>query len=153
MRRSLILALTAAVLATAAFPAVAAAAPGSDRAPALSTTAPDTGKVCDINWRRSVRAMKRLIRCAAVHFDVPGGAHKAIDVAECESNFNPDAWNASGCAGYGCGGVFQHHMRYWAGRAQQYGFPGASVFNGRANTFVSMQMVRAAGNWNDWSCA
>lgn len=91
-----------------------------------------------------------LIECIAPHYGV--GKDKAHSVAECESGHDPKAYNASGCNGEGCGGVFQHHMGYWDERAANYGHAGASVFDGYANTHVAMQYVVADGGWGAWEC-
>lgn len=117
-------------------------------APADAVTRRDPVKdwVCDIDWRQGDRQVRRLIRCAAERWRVPGGPSKAIAVARCESGFDPRA-HANGNAG-----VFQHRTTYWPGRARTWGFPGASVYNGRANVIVSVRMAARFG-WDAWSCA
>lgn len=102
--------------------------------------------LCAIDWRRGDAAIRRLIRCAEQRWSVPGGAAKAIDVARCESGFEPDAYSS------GNAGVYQHATRYWPARAQSFGFRGWSVYNGRANVIVTMRMVHRLG-WDAWSCA
>jgi hypothetical protein len=102
--------------------------------------------VCDYKWRDSTYQVKRLIRCAARRWKVSGGPQKALDVARCESHFNPTAYSN------GNAGVFQQRVRYWKARARTYGFAGASVYNGRANVIVSVRMAHAGG-WGAWSCA
>jgi hypothetical protein len=102
--------------------------------------------VCDYRWDDSTFQLKRLIRCAARRWTVPGGPQKALDVAECESNFDPRAY------GGGNGGVFQQRLSYWPARARMFGFPGMSVYNGRANVIVSVRMAHGAG-WSAWTCA
>ena len=52
---------------------------------------------------------KRLIRCAASHWVVPGGAAKAICIAGRESGLVPTATSAGGAYL----GLFQHSARYW----------------------------------------
>jgi hypothetical protein len=101
--------------------------------------------VCDYRWRDSTHQIKRLIRCAARRWSVPGGPAKALSVARCESNFDPGAY------GSGNAGVFQQAVPYWPGRARAYGFPSVSVYNGRANVIVSIRMAHAGG-WGAWSC-
>jgi hypothetical protein len=102
--------------------------------------------VCDYRWRQGPREVKRLIRCAARRWRVPGGPDRAIDVARCESRFDPRAhYN-------GNAGVFQQRVIYWPDRARTWGFPGASVYNGRANVIVSVRMAARSG-WDAWSCA
>jgi hypothetical protein len=107
-----------------------------------------SSRICDFDWRESRREVKRLIRCAARHWRSPGGANKALDIARCESGYNPDAYNPAGYAG-----VFQHATRYWPDRADRWGFPNRSVYNGRANVIVSIRMARSDGDWGAWGCA
>jgi hypothetical protein len=102
-------------------------------------------RVCAIQWRRGTPFVKRLIRCAAHHFRVPGGPAKALRVAFRESKFTPRAFNARSCAQ----GIYQHLCRYWRGRARAFGFRRWSPYNARANIFVTMRMVRLEG-WGPW---
>ena len=102
--------------------------------------------LCRIDWRDGTREVKRLIRCATRKWRIPGGATKALAVARCESGFDPSAY------GSGNAGVFQQAVPYWPGRAKEYGFPGWSVYNGRANVIVSIRMAHRDG-WGAWSCA
>ena len=101
-------------------------------------------KICNFDWRKGTFQVRRLVRCAANHWDVPGGATTALYVANRESQFHPNAYNASGCAG-----IYQHMLRYWPGRAAAYGFRGWSAFNARANIIVTMRMVKHNG-WGPW---
>ena len=106
--------------------------------------------MCDYGWQRGDWHVKRLIRCAAHRWPVPGAGYQAISVAECESNLNPRAYNSSG----GYAGLFQQSTRYWASRARQWGLPDRSVYNGRANIIVSIRMAHAARSWGAWAgCA
>ena len=131
-RRALVAALATTMLLAAPADAVHRRDPVKDR-------------MCAIDWRDGERAVRRLIRCAAERWKVPGGPHKAIAVARCESGFDPRA------SGNGNGGVFQHRIVYWPGRARTWGFPRASVYNGRANVIVSVRMAHRFG-WGAWSC-
>lgn len=115
-------------------------------AQAVRTRDPVKDRVCDVDWREGKQQVKRLIRCAARRWRVPGGVTKAIDVARCESGFDPRAY-ANGNAG-----VYQHRLIYWPARARTWGFPKASVYNGRANVIVSIRMAARFG-WDAWSCA
>ena len=102
--------------------------------------------VCHFAWWRGVREIKETIRCAAHRWEVHGGARRALKVAECESGFNPDA------RGNGYVGVYQHLKKAWPDRAATFGFKGASAFNGRANSIVSVRMAHTGG-WSPWkSC-
>lgn len=102
-------------------------------------------KVCPIDWRRGTWFVKKLIRCAAARYAVPGGAPKALAIASRESHFDPRAYNAYS----GALGIYQHLRRYWPGRAYAYGFKGWSGFNARANIIVTMRMVDRVG-WSPW---
>jgi hypothetical protein len=102
-------------------------------------------RVCAIQWRKGTPFVKKLIRCAAHHFRVPGGPAKALQVASRESKFAPRAFNARSCAL----GIYQHLCRYWRGRARAFGFGRWSPYNARANIFVTMRMVRLEG-WAPW---
>jgi len=134
---------------------VAALASASLLAPAvLSATAAEARtvplRVCDNEWQRGTWHIKQLIRCAARRWSVPGGALKAIAVADCESHLNPRALSSSGSYA----GLFQQSTHYWPSRAQAFGQRDRSVYNGRANVIVSIRMAHAARSWSDWAgCA
>ena len=129
--------LIAAILTVASGPVSRAAEPeGAYQVPA---------KICNIDWRKGTWQVKQLIRCAAAHWHVPGGAGTALAIADRESQFRPRAYNPSGCAG-----IYQHMLRYWPGRAADYGFTGWSAFNARANIIVTIKMVKRGG-WGPWS--
>jgi hypothetical protein len=102
--------------------------------------------VCDYRWRDSTYQVKKLIRCAARRWHVPGGPDEAVSVAECESHLDP------GADGGGNAGVFQQNLTYWPWRADAFGFPGASAYNARANIIVSVRMAHRSG-WGAWACA
>ncbi len=106
--------------------------------------APASSKICNYDWQKGTYQVRRLIRCAANHWHVPGGASLALAIANRESKFHPNAYNPSGCAG-----IYQHMLRYWPGRAAEYGFRGWSAFNARANIIVTMRMVNRSG-WGPW---
>ena len=101
-------------------------------------------KICNFDWRKGTYQVRQLVRCAANHWNVPGGSAMALYVANRESKFHPNAYNPSGCAG-----IYQHMLRYWPGRAAAYGFRGWSAFNARANIIVTMRMVKRSG-WGPW---
>lgn len=103
-------------------------------------------RICRIDWRKGQWHVKQLIRCAENRWSVPGGASKALYVANRESNYRPKAYNSSS----GASGIFQHLRRYWPGRADAYGFDGWSAFNARANIMVTMRMVHRMGSWSHW---
>jgi hypothetical protein len=137
VRRAIGAALTAATLVTTGNIGVASAV---DEVPR---------KVCDYDWREGTWHVKQLIKCAAHRWHSPGAATKAIEVARCESGLRPDAYNPNGYAG-----LFQQATQYWPGRADHWGQPDRSVFNGRANIIVSIRMAASLGDWSAWAgCA
>ena len=99
--------------------------------------------ICPIDWRQSTWHVKQLIRCVAAYHGV--NQEKALYIAWRESRYRPSAYNEAGRAG----GIYQHLLRYWPERAADYGFDNSSVFNARANIFVTMRMVRRYG-WTPW---
>jgi len=118
---------------------------------------------CAVHWRRAwveegdVRPIRRLIRCAARRWPVPGGPEAALEVARCESGFRPDAY-ADGDAG-AYAGVYQHRLAYWPARARSLLRPAwfggravPSAYNARANVVVAVRMAHASG-WGAWACA
>ena len=136
MRRALVAALaSASLLAPAALSATAAQAQTVSQ------------RVCDYEWQKGTWHIKQLIRCAAHRWPVPGGAYKAIAVADCESHLNPRALSSSGSYA----GLFQQSTRYWPSRATTYGQDDRSVFNGRANIIVSIRMAHGARSWGAWA--
>jgi hypothetical protein len=118
---------------------------GASAAPAGARTSQVPARICDYDWRQGRWQVKQLIKCAAHHWSVPGGASLALAIADRESHFDPSAYNPSGCAG-----IYQHMLRYWPSRATTYGFHDWSAFNARANIIVTMRMVRRGG-WGPWS--
>ena len=71
---------------------------------------------------------------------------KAIEVARCESGLRPRAYNPNGYAR-----LFQQSTRHRPGRADAFGVPDRSVFNGRANIIVSVRMATSMGWWSAWA--
>lgn len=135
-RRALVAALTGASLV------VLAPAP-----PAPATEAQEVPlRVCDYDWQEGHWHIKQLIRCVANRWHSPGGPAKAVAVAQCESGLRPRAYSPNGYAG-----LFQQATRYWPGRADVYGVPDRSVFNGRANIIVSVRMAKAMRSWSAWA--
>jgi hypothetical protein len=101
-------------------------------------------RICPIDWRQSTWHVKQLIRCAAAHHGV--STETALYVAWRESRYRPSAYNAAG----GAAGIYQHLLKYWPGRAEDFGFRDWSVFNARANIMVTMRMVKHYG-WDPWA--
>jgi soluble lytic murein transglycosylase-like protein len=100
-------------------------------------------RICPIDWRQSTWHVKQLIRCAASYHGVD--ERKALYIAWRESRFRPSAYNSWGNAA----GIYQHLLKYWTHRAEDFGFDDWSPFNARANIFVTMRMVRRYG-WDPW---
>jgi len=139
MRRAIVAALASASLLA---PAVVSATAAEARTVPL--------RVCDYDWQTGTWHIKQLIRCAAHRWPVPGGAYKAIAVADCESDLNPRALSSSGSYA----GLFQQSTRYWPSRSRTFGQGDRSVYNGRANIIVSIRMAHGARSWGDWAgCA
>ncbi|MGH2635961.1 MAG: hypothetical protein ACRDHU_07450 [Actinomycetota bacterium] len=134
IRRALVAAFTTAALL------LSGTAGSASAAAAVST------KICDYEWQKGTWHIKQLIRCAARFWNSPGTPEQAVAVAHCESQLEPEAYNANGYAG-----LYQQATRYWPGRADRWGQPGRSVFNGRANIIVSVRMAAAAGSWSAWA--
>jgi hypothetical protein len=100
-------------------------------------------RICPIDWRQSTWHVKQLIRCAASYHGVR--ERKALYIAWRESRYRPSAYNSYGRAA----GVYQHLLKYWPARAEDFGFDDWSAFNARANIFVTMRMVKRYG-WAPW---
>lgn len=119
--------------------------------PSLPATAGEAGP-CDLERRdeESVRQLsKRLIRCAADRWSVPGGAEKAICIARTESDLDPEAVSAGG----DYLGLFQHSAEAWPDRYEQWTRDSwsldESALSGRTNAIVTVRMVNANG-WGPW---
>jgi hypothetical protein len=92
---------------------------------------------------------KRLIRCAAERWEVPGGPEKAICIAEAESHLNPRATSEGG----EYLGLFQHSAEAWPDRYEAWTRPAweldESALSGRTNAIVTIRMVNDGG-WGPW---
>ncbi|HZD18594.1 MAG TPA: hypothetical protein VE669_10680 [Actinomycetota bacterium] len=121
-------------------------------APAVPATADHRPGPCalDRTEDEGVRHwVRRLIRCAADEWPVPGGARRAICIARAESHLNPKATSADGTYV----GLYQHAADAWPDRYEAWtkrrwkldDRPG----NGRTNTIVTIRMVNANG-WGPW---
>jgi hypothetical protein len=95
---------------------------------------------------------RRLIRCAVKRWSVPGGAAKAICIADHESGLVPSATSPTGLYR----GLFQQSKNYWHGNFDSYthhvwGLKGKAL-NGRSNAVVSIHMAHdPAVGWRPWS--
>jgi len=92
----------------------------------------------------------RIIQCATDHWPVPGGAEKAICIAQRESGLIPTASSPSGLYL----GLFQHSAAAWPDRYDEWTRPAwelkRTALNGRTNAVVTVRMVNAEG-WGPWS--
>lgn len=134
---------------TRALAALAAAALLALPSTALAQHSPGP---CDLHRgdTESVRSLsKRLIRCAAERWAVPGGTERAICIADVESGLNPEATSQDG----EYLGLFQHSAEAWPDRYRAWTRPGweldESALSGRTNAIVTMRMVNADG-WGPW---
>ena len=92
----------------------------------------------------------RMITCATDRWPVPGGAEKAICIAERESGLLP--WASSPTGLYV--GLFQHSAEAWPDRYDEWTRPfwelKRNPLNGRTNTIVTIRMVNDEG-WGPWA--
>lgn len=107
---------------------------------------------CDVHRRdgETVRQhSKRLIRCAVERWSVPGGAEKAICIADAESGLDPGTKSAGG----DYLGLFQHRARVWPERYRAWTREAweldESALSGRTNSIVTARIVNAEG-WGAW---
>lgn len=131
-------AVVAAALTLAGTPARAAGRTAAESGPCPLTRGPD----------ETVRAFsKRLIRCAATRWDVPGGANRAVCIARHESGLRPKAESSGG----DYLGLFQHSARYWPVRYTDWTWAGwhlkDNALSGRTNAIVTIRMVHGIGGW------
>jgi hypothetical protein len=99
-----------------------------------------------------------VIRCAFIHYGIPGEIPMALYVAERESSFYPWAINHNIEYIHDCLGLFQHMRYLWPARFTGYMRPGwfpahwptVSAFNPRAAALVTARMVKSGG-WGPWS--
>ena len=121
-------------------------------APALPASASDRPGPCDLHLEDGERVghqMKELIRCATAKWEVPGGAVKAICIADRESGLNPKAVSGNGTYV----GLYQHTKEYWPARFEEYAKPAWALSDnplaGRTAVLVSVRMANEGG-WGPW---
>lgn len=119
---------------------------------AITVAAAPTIGPCDLRRLadEGVRSFsRRLIRCATERWEVPGGADKAVCIADAESNLNPRATSAGG----EYLGLFQHSAEAWPERLETWTRPAwgldESALSGRTNAIVTARMVNENG-WGPW---
>lgn len=140
---------TAAEIATLVIAIVLVVAPAASAQPAVGATTVPQGP-CPL-VKTPIETVqhfsKRVIRCAAATWTVPGGAAKAICIAGRESGLVPSARSASGLYL----GLFQHSAHYWASRYAAWTVPAwhlrTTALSGRTNTVVTFRMVNSLGGW------
>ena len=99
----------------------------------------------------SVEAWRPEVTEAVTHF---GGNSNDVDrflrIMQCESGGDPLAKNPNSSAS----GLMQHLTQFWQERAEFAGVPGADVFDGNSNIWVSAWLALAApgGGWQHWVC-
>jgi hypothetical protein len=90
-----------------------------------------------------------VIRCAVERWSVPGGAEKAICIADAESGLNPEARSAGGVYL----GLFQHPAKGWPDRYREWTRESweldETALSGRTNAIVTARIVNAEG-WGAW---
>ena len=124
-------------------------APTASAQPALgaTTTPPGPCPLVRTTAETVQHFSKRVIRCAAATWVVPGGAAKAICIASRESGLVPTARSASGRYQ----GLYLHSAHYWASRYAAWTVPAwhlrTTALNGRTNAVVTFRMVHSAGGW------
>ena len=106
---------------------------------ASATTAaarPDNGNITETEARSIISL-----------FFAPEDVELALEVARCESHWDPGATNPSSRAA----GLFQQIPRFWAERAAAAGWAGADIYDSHANTAVSAWLVYEGGGWIHWA--
>jgi hypothetical protein len=92
----------------------------------------------------------RIITCAAERWPVPGGADRAVCIADRESGLIPTAQSPTGMYL----GLFQHSAEAWGDRYLEWTRPvwqlKPNALNGRTNAVVTMRMANAFG-WGPWA--
>jgi hypothetical protein len=92
----------------------------------------------------------RMITCAADRWPVPGGAERAICIAERESGLIP--WASSPTGQYV--GLFQHSAEAWPDRYDEWTKLlwelKRNPLDGRTNSIVTIRMVNDGG-WGPWA--
>ena len=107
-------------------------------------------RATSVPWA-SVEAWRPEVVEAVTHF---GGDSDDVDrflrIMQCESGGDPLAKNPNSSAS----GLMQHLTRFWQERAEFAGVPGADVFDGNSNIWVSAWLALAApgGGWQHWVC-
>ena len=126
-----------------------AAADAIAKAKAIVTPIP-TAQASQVPQNASGDVQSIIVKWAN-HYGV--NAQHMLNIARCESTFNPNARNYDYTAP-GAGnpiGLFQHVEGYWPARAAKYGVPGASIYDADAQARVTAAMF-ADGQAGLWEC-
>lgn len=141
---------TAAAIAILAVAALLATASIANARPAVGATTPPPGP-CPLVKSPTETVQhysKRVIRCAAATWSVPGGAAKGVCIARRESGLVPSARSATGRYL----GLYQHSAAYWPVRYADWTVPTwrlrTTALSGRTNAVVTFRMVHALGGWS-----
>jgi len=78
-------------------------------------------------------------------------AQHMLDIAKCESGFNPAAVNTTLVEGVHATGLYQHLPTYWPGRVAKYSVTGTSIWDYETQAQVTAAMF-ADGQSNLWEC-
>jgi hypothetical protein len=90
--------------------------------------------------------ISQIIAEVAGHYDAPPATVALIQrIANCESHFNPMAYNSSGASG-----VFQFMPGTWRGTIE--GRAGKSPFDAAANIEAGVRKMLVEKDWNAWVC-
>lgn len=127
-------------------------APARSSAPEHPTTAPET----DLLSAASIAATpppgelsEQGARAIVALFFAREDVDRALEIAYCESRWNPTARNpTSGAAGF-----FQQLPEFWDERSAAAGWEGADIFDAHANAAVSAWLVYEGGGWDHWTAS
>ena len=115
--------------------------------PWTPTPSPDVPEV----WGPAVDRWQPVVEIALQSYGLENQTDRFMKVMHCESRGDPKAVNASS----GASGLMQHIPQWWAWRAEESGFAGASPLDPVANIFASAWLLALPdiGGWKHWECA
>lgn len=147
-RKTTIAAVIGATVAASFFSSSALASPGDDRS--VTPRVPGPCALTRLGDEAIEDFSIRMITCATDRWPVPGGAEKAICIAERESGLIP--WASSPTGQYV--GLFQQSAEDWSVRYDEWTKPlwelKRNPLNGRTNAIVTIRMVNDGG-WGPWA--
>jgi hypothetical protein len=138
--RRLVVVIVASVLTLPVFPPTAA----------LARDLPGPCDLHALEGETVTQLAARTIRCAVRRLGpVPGGAARALCIADRESGLDPGAVSPSG----EYRGLFQHALTYWPWRYENFTRSAwelpERVLHGRTNAIVTIRMVARYGGWGE----